>query len=245
MRYKSILLFPANSVNILEGKMSKLILFDVDQTLVDALAHHEVAYRNAFKELFNVDAELTGIKFAGKTVPNIIRELAEFKGIPRDIVESKLTETIERIESFFKESVDKGEIRVLPGVRELLEKLRKGNNFLGIVTGNPEGITQSILEKGKLKGYFDIFIYGSEGKDRVELVGTAIAKAGRKFDTKFFGKDVVIVGDSIHDIECGKPYGALTIAVTTGFYSKEELMEHSPDYIFRDMTDPKILEVLR
>jgi len=225
--------------------MPKLILFDVDQTLVDALAHHNVAYKKAFKEVFNVDAQLTDIKFAGKIVPNIIRELGELKGIPKDVVKSKLTEAIERVESFFKESVDKGEIKVLPGVRELLEKLKERNYILGVVTGNPEGITQSILEKGKLKGYFDIFAYGSEDKSRVELVGLAIAEAGRKFSTKFYGKDVVIVGDSIHDIECGKPHGSLTIAVTTGFYSKEELMKHSPDYLFKDLADPKILEVLQ
>jgi len=225
--------------------MPKLILIDVDQTLVDALAHHNVAYKKAFKEVFNVDAQLTDIKFAGKIVPNIVQELGELKGIPKDVVKSKLTEAIERVESFFKESVDKGEIKVLPGVRELLEKLKEMDHILGVVTGNPEGITQSILENGKLKGYFNILAYGSEGKDRVELVGLAIAKAGRKFNTKFYGRDVVIVGDSIHDIECGKPHGSLTIAVTTGFYSKEELMKHSPDYLFNDLTDPKILNVLQ
>ncbi len=225
--------------------MSKLILFDVDQTLVDALEHHNVAYKKAFKEVFSVDAKLTDINFAGKTIPNIIRELGELKGLPRDLVESRLTETIKKIESFFEESVNKGEIRVLPGVRELLEKLVGRDHVLGIVTGNPENITRSILEKGKLKDYFDILVYGSGGKDRAELVGIAIAKAGQKFGVKFLGKDVVIVGDSVHDIECGKSHGALTIAVATGFHSKEELMRYSPDYIFRDMIDPRILEILQ
>lgn len=121
--------------------MSKLILFDVDQTLVDALEHHEVAFRKAFKEVLNVDAELTEINFYGKTVPNIIRELAGLKGISEGEIESKLTEMIERAEYFFIESVKKGEIRVLPGVRELLEELKRTKHFLGVVTGNPEGIT--------------------------------------------------------------------------------------------------------
>lgn len=228
-----------------EDKMPKLILFDVDQTLVDALVHHNIAYKKAFKEVFNVDAELTDINFAGKIVPNIVRELGELKGISKDEVGSKLKGTIERIEFFFKESIAKGEIRVLPGVRELLEKLKKRSHFLGVITGNPKDITQSILEKSKLKDYFGIFVYGSESEDRVELVGIAIAKAEQKFGTKFSGKDVVIVGDSIRDIECGKPHGSLTIAVTTGFYSKEELMKHSPDYLFQDLTDIKILEALQ
>jgi phosphoglycolate phosphatase len=222
--------------------MSKLILFDVDQTLVDALEHHELAFRKAFKEVFNVDAELTEINFYGKTVPNIIRELAGLKGIPSATIESKLAETIEKAERFFRESVKKGEIKVLPGVTELLEKLKRSGHFLGIVTGNPEPITRSILEKAKLEDYFDIFVYGSEGKDRIELVALAISRAERKFGTRFFGKNVAIVGDSIHDIESGKPFGALTIAVNTGFHSKEELMKHGPDYLFRDLTDHKILK---
>jgi phosphoglycolate phosphatase len=222
--------------------MSKLILFDVDQTLVDALEHHEFAFRKAFKEVFNVDAELTEINFYGKTVPNITRELAGLKGIPSETIESKLTETIERVEYFFTESIKKGEIRVLPGVRELLEKLKRSSHFLGIVTGNPEGITQSILAKGKLEDYFNIFVYGSEGKDRAELVAMAISRAELKFGTKFLGKNVAIVGDSIHDIESGKPFGALTIAVNTGHHSKEELMKQAPDYLFRDLTDPEIFK---
>lgn len=225
--------------------MSKLILFDVDQTLVDALEHHEFAFRKAFKEVFNVDAELTEINFYGKTVPNIIRELAGLKGISSDAIESKLVKSIERVEHFFSESIKKGEIKVLPGVRKLLEELKESGHFLGIVTGNPEGITQSILAKCKIRDYFDIFVYGSEGKDRKELVAIAVSRAERKFGMKFLGKNVAIVGDSIHDIESGKPFGALTIAVNTGHHSKEELMKQSPDYLFRDLTDPKILKVLQ
>jgi phosphoglycolate phosphatase len=225
--------------------MSKLILFDVDQTLVDALEHHELAFRKAFKEVFNVDAKLTEINFYGKTVPNIIRELAGRKGIPSETIESKLADTIKRAERFFSESVNKGEIKVLPGVRKLLEKLKKDGHFLCVVTGNPEEITRCILEKGKLEDYFNVSVYGSEGGNRVELVALAISRAERKFGTKFSGKNVAIIGDSIHDIESGKPFDALTIAVNTGFHSKEELMKHAPDYLFQDLTDHKILEVLQ
>jgi phosphoglycolate phosphatase-like HAD superfamily hydrolase len=156
-----------------------------------------------------------------------------------------LNEAIKRLEEIFRESVDKGKLRVLPGVKELLRELKRRGHLLGILTGNPEGMTQSMLEKGGLRDYFDLFVYGPEGKDRVELVKIAMDEARRKFGGEFSGKNIVVVGDSIHDIDSGKPHGALTIAVATGFYSRKELLKHKPDYLFEDLTDTKILEVLQ
>lgn len=224
--------------------MAKLILFDVDQTLVDALPHHEVAYEKMFREVFGVDARLTDIEFWGKIIPNIIEEIAGLRGIPKREVKRKLAEAIRKLEAFFQESAARGKVKVLPGVRELLANLRKRGHRLGVLTGNTEGVTQSILRGSGLEGYFDIFVYGSEAKDRAELVGKAIAEAKFKLGREFRAKDLVIVGDSAHDIECGKPHDAMTIAVATGFHSKGELMKHKPDYLFEDLTDPNILKVL-
>jgi len=224
--------------------MPRLILFDVDQTLVDALEIHKIAYRKAFKKVFGVSADITEVKFAGKTVPNLIMELAELKGIPAKTAKSKLDEAIGELENSFIESMEDEEIKLMPGVKNLLENLRGKGRVLGIITGNPERMTQSILERAGIRSYFDIFVYGPEGASRAELVKIALEKARLKLGEKISGKDVAIVGDSIHDIESGKPYGAKTIAVITGFYSREEILKHSPDHIFRDLADPKILDVL-
>lgn len=224
--------------------MSKLILFDLDQTLIDALEHHEVAFERTFDEVFDVEAKLTEIEFAGKTIPQIIRELAEFKGIPKEKVDSRLSKAVERIGLSFKESVETGEVDVLPGARELLEELRNREQVLGIVTGTIEDVARAILEESGLEKYFDVFAFGSESEDRDELVRLAISKAEEEFDEEFHGEDVIIVGDSIHDIDSGKAHNALTIIVTTGFHSEEELKEHSPDFMFQDLTDPQILEIL-
>ncbi|MDI6819410.1 MAG: HAD family hydrolase [Candidatus Hodarchaeaceae archaeon] len=221
----------------------KLILFDVDQTLVDALPHHEVAYERMFGEVFGVNAKLTDIEFWGKITPNIIEEIAGLKGIPKKEVKRKLADAVRKLEAFFQESAAEGKVKVLPGVRELLANLKKRGHRLGVLTGNTEGITQGILRGSGLEGYFDLFVYGSGAKDRAELVGKAMAEAKYRFGREFLAKDLVIVGDSTHDIECGKPHDAMTIAVATGFHSKEELMKHKPDHLFEDLTDPNILKV--
>jgi phosphoglycolate phosphatase-like HAD superfamily hydrolase len=222
----------------------KLILFDLDQTLVDVLSHHEAAYEQMFEEVFGVAAKLTDIEFWGKITPNIIEEMARLKRVPKSEVRRRLPEAMEKLEAYFQKSLRKGKVKVLPGVRRLLADLKRRGHALGVLTGNPEGITRAVLKRCGLEGYFDFLIYGSKARRRSELVGEAIAQAGRRFDKRFEGKDVVIIGDSTHDIECGKPYGALTIAVATGFHSKRKLKQHKPGHLFKNLADPGILEIL-
>ncbi|MBS3815714.1 MAG: HAD family hydrolase [Hadesarchaea archaeon] len=222
----------------------KLIIFDLDQTLVDAIDHNIIAFEKMFKRTFNAEASLTDIKFAGMTVPNIIREIGEVNDIPKEEIEKNLSLAIEKVNQYFKESIAREQVKILPGAEELLKKLSERGHALGLVTGNIEGITRTILEKSGLNEYFDIIVTGSESDERTKLVELAIKKAKNKFKKKFSDEEIVIIGDSIHDIESGKPFDALTIVVTTGFHSEEELLEYSPDYLFQDLTEPEILEIL-
>ena len=224
--------------------MTRLILFDMDQTLVDVLPYHTRAYTEMFKKTYGIEGSLTGIKFWGKTAPNIIMEICEMKGIPQKVAEDRLSEAIETIDSLFENLVRGVAIKPLRGAKALLESLRKTDNLLGVLTGSLERTTQAVLRASNLAEYFSIFVYGSEGRDRVELVGVAISRAERKYNIRFSGKDLVIIGDSIYDIECGKPYNAMTIAVATGFYPRRVLEEHKPDYLFDDLTDAGLLKIL-
>lgn len=234
--------------------MAKLIIFDLDQTLVEALPHHNRAYKKAFREIFDVEIKRKVFdkkaapdekKFAGKPIPEIIRELGEYKGIPKERIEPNIEKTIEKIEKLFKESIRKSKIQVLPGVRDLLSDLRDNGCFLGVVTANPEHIAQDILKKSNLQDFFEVFAYGPEGSERSELVGKAIERAEKKFSKEFKEGEIAVIGDSPHDIESGKPFGAVTVAVLGGLYSREELVEYSPDYIFDGLANPELFEVLK
>jgi phosphoglycolate phosphatase-like HAD superfamily hydrolase len=125
----------------------------------------------------------------------------------------------------------------LPGVNELLEALAKTDKIIALYTGDSPGIVKHVMSSTDLGKYFRFCVYGTEAGTRVELVKLAIKKAGEITGSTFDGNNVVIIGDSTRDIDCGKEVGAVTIAVTTGPHPPEELAAHHPDYLFQSMKD--------
>jgi phosphoglycolate phosphatase len=92
-----------------------------------------------------------------------------------------------------------------------------------------------------LKKYFRFCFYGTEVKTRADMVKMAIERAEKLVHRRFRDKDIVVIGDSVRDIECGKEFNALTIAVTTGFHFEQRLREYAPDYIFPNLKDVKAI----
>lgn len=222
--------------------MRKLVLFDIDQTLIKVVKVHSKAYVEMFSEVFGINARMEDVKYDGKTFPNIVREIAALHDVGPMRIEHGMDAALQSYLRHFNAALPKDTSEfVLPGVYNLLEKISKSEHIPGILTGNSQPAAMAILKSAKLYDYFKIFAYGTEGKTRDKLVEVALAKADEKFLIKFSGKDIVIVGDSIHDIDCGKPYNAKTIAVATGSYSMKELKEHSPDFLFTDMRNADLV----
>ena len=222
--------------------MRKLILFDIDQTLVKVLEFHSKAYAAMFPEVFEIEGKLEDIKYDGKRFPDVVKEIALLYDVGEMTIESKQEEALHSYLKHFTESLpDDSSEYVLPGVFTLLEKINNSEHILGIVTGNSKLTGEKILKSAKLYDYFKIFAYGDEAKTREKIVEKAIIRADQKYLIHFKEKALVIIGDSIHDIDSGKPYNAKTIAVLTGSYSKEELKEHNPDYLFKDMRNAEMI----
>jgi len=220
----------------------KLIIFDLDQTLVDFIAVHDKAVRRLFKEVFGVEARLTEIDFAGRSLTESFIELSRLKGVPPELVRGKGREILERYERIFARSLPRDASGyVLPGARKLLEGLSRTDNLVVLYTGDSPGIVKIVLESTGLGRYFAFFLSGTEVETRADMVRQAVAEAGKMTGRKFRGKDIVIIGDSVRDVDCGKEFNALTIAVATGFHSKEELRKRAPDYLFNDLTDKRIM----
>ncbi len=218
----------------------KLIIFDLDQTLVDFIAIHDEAVYRLFKTLFTVEARLTEIDFAGRSLTENFIELGKLKGVPEELLEEKGREMIERYERIFAQSMPQDAYSyILPGVKEMLDELFMTDNLVVLYTGDSPGIVKVVLESTGLDKYFRFSLSGTEVKTRADMVRLAIAEAEKLTGSKFQGKDIVIIGDSVRDIECGKEFNALTIAVATGFHSEEDLRKKAPDYVFKDLTDYK------
>lgn len=213
----------------------RLILFDLDHTLVDLLGFQERAHARMFQEVFSIPGRLTDIAFSGKTTPNILREVCALHGLPSEQVEAKLPEAMEVLSRrLFEETGSDLSGAVLPGVRPLLDCLTAREHLLGILTGNPPEMGARVLAATGLRRYFRLFTFGTEARERAELVRLSLLKATQEFQFNGDGRAVAVVGDSIHDIACANPLGALTVAVATGMHSLEELRAAGAHYVFRN-----------
>jgi phosphoglycolate phosphatase-like HAD superfamily hydrolase len=216
----------------------KLIIFDLDQTLVDFLSVHDEVTRRLFKKFFNVDARLTEIDFTGKSLTENFGELARLKDIPEDVLQRKSNQLLESYETTFGESLPRDAAKyILPGVRELLNELSNTDHIVALYTGNSSKIVNQVFRATGLGRYFKFCFYGTEVETRSDMVKLAINKAEKSTGREFRDKNIVIIGDSVRDIECGKLFSALTIAVATGFHSEEELLKAEPDYLFDNLKD--------
>jgi phosphoglycolate phosphatase len=224
----------------------KLIIFDLDQTLVDFISVHNEVTRRLFKKFFNTDTRLNDIDFAGKSLTDSFQELARFKNIPEDIFQKKSQQLLENYETTFSQSLPAEAARyVLPGAGELLSALSKTDHVVALYTGDSPGIVHAVFGATGLSKYFKFCFYGTEVENRADMVKLAIEKAEKLTGRKFRDKNVVIIGDSTRDIECGKLFNALTVAVATGFHSRGQLLAAGPDYLFTDLKDyRKVLKAI-
>jgi phosphoglycolate phosphatase-like HAD superfamily hydrolase len=224
----------------------KLIIFDMDQTLVDFISVHDEATQELFNRFFDIGARLTEIDFAGRSLVENFLELAKLKGIPEADVDKNSQALLESYERIFGEKlVKQASDHVLPGVRRLLEELSKTDNFVVLYTGDSAGIVDRVLKATGLGKYFRFAVYGTEAPTRVGMVRLAVGRAESITGKKFSDKDVVIIGDSLRDVNSGKQLGAVTIAVATGFHSEEKLLASKPDYLFKSLKSyRKVLQAI-
>lgn len=210
----------------------KLVIFDLDQTLVDVISIHDEATRELFQRFFGVEARLTEIDFAGRSLTENFAELARRKNIPEDTYRQKSRELRKAYETIFISTMPKDLSRfVLPGARELLDELSRTENIVALYTGSSPRVVEHVLQAAGLAQYFRFTFSGTEVDTRAEMIKLAVEKAEKLAGKKFRDKDIIIIGDSVRDIEAGKQFNALTIAVATGFHPVEELSRRKPDYL--------------
>jgi len=222
----------------------KLIIFDLDQTLVDVFPFHNKATELTFKKIFNIKARMDEIDYAGKTLKKVFMELVALKKIPKTERE-KIPKALKLYNKIFLSILPKNIKKfVLPGAHELVNELAKNKeNFLIVVTGDSEKIAKSLLHRCHLLKKFHFLITGEHTTNRKKLIKIAIKKACKVAKQKRFDK-IIVIGDSIRDIETGKAVDAITIAVLTGIHTKEQLQAKKPDFIFRNLKNKKILEII-
>lgn len=220
--------------------MKRLVLFDIDGTLIRGGSLWIDSFVGSLKHHFP-ELVLQRIDFGGKTDGQICREVLIASGVGPKEAEAAVPHVIAEYLRRAREGVSTRvhEIKVLPGVRDVLEKLRgDGSICLGLLTGNVREGAELKLTGAGLREYFCVGVYADDHHDRYQLPSLAVTRAHQKFGVQFSGKQIVIIGDTIHDVNCGKSIGVTSIAVGTGHgVSREELLAHGPDHFFEDLSD--------
>jgi phosphoglycolate phosphatase-like HAD superfamily hydrolase len=214
----------------------KLILFDIDGTLLLTGRAGEHALRHALRDRFGVDDDLSAISFAGSTDGAIARQMFAAHAIPPtpENVADLFDGYIHRLSA----ELPRREGRVLPGIVELLEALKaRPDCVLGLLTGNIERGAELKLSHYGVWDYFEFGAFADDHVDRNRLGPVAHSRAVERHGVAFEASDVFVVGDTPRDIDCARAAGFVAVAVATGSYGREELAGHGPDFLFDDLSD--------
>lgn len=224
--------------------MTRLILFDIDGTLISSGGAGEKSLGIAVRELYGPDATLEGVEIAGRTDTGIARQILERQR--QEVTPEKVMELLRTYLGHLKGQLGQTAGRVLPGVPELLEALKaQPHVLLGLLTGNlAEGAELKLRHYG-LWDYFSFGAYADDSHDRNQLGRFACDRASARLGSDIPCDRVYVLGDTPYDIECGNVINAVTVAVATGGASKEKLAAHQPDHLFADFSDvPAVLRAL-
>ncbi len=219
----------------------KLLLFDIDGTLLTSGGAGERSFSQAFSDAFGIADDLSTIDFTGATDTGIVRMLFDkhaLEGTPERHTlfhQTYLPHLGNNLSNF------RGQL--MPGIPELLPKLRdRPGAVLALLTGNFSGASKLKLTHYNLAHFFAFGAFADDSHDRNLLGPVALRRARETFGTEAFpdpSRDVLIIGDTPRDIACARACGARVLAVATGKHSRDALAAHAPDFLADDLTRPE------
>ncbi|HEX4826551.1 MAG TPA: HAD family hydrolase [Candidatus Polarisedimenticolaceae bacterium] len=221
----------------------RLVLFDIDGTLIDTAGAGRRGLTASFRAVFGldgVDEAAERVRFGGKSDPTIIADIAREAGLPPALVAERYADLqAAYLEALLSELARPDTARrVLPGVRSLLDGLAaRGDVVLGLVTGNIEAGARAKLSAFDLNRYFQGGGFSSDHPDRGEIARIAHERLSRVAGFRFPAGDVVVVGDTELDVACARTNGFRAIAVESGWIPRAVLEAAEPHALFADLTD--------
>lgn len=223
--------------------MRKLVLFDIDGTLIRCGKAPRRAIMESMTRVYGSAGNIDGYSFSGRTDSQIVFDLMVAQvGNPDEVLnglQDALSGYVQNLDQYLRPE----DVTVLDGVPILLEELSgQPNVVVGLLTGNVEEGARIKLSRAGLDRFFyngrePVGAFGSDHMDRNELPPVAVERAYRRYGKKFSKKDIVIIGDSPHDVTCGRAVGARSIAVATGWHSVQELLRYDPDFALENLSD--------
>ena len=224
--------------------MVKLVLFDIDGTLVRTGGAGVEAFRRVFAAEFNATDGFEKLKFAGRTDTGLVREFFEYHKIPM---------TKKNIERFFEHYVflldyilEQGAPRVCEGALEFIAALRAlpSSPMIGLLTGNIRLGAEIKLRHCGIWDIFEMGAFADDSEDRNQIAAAARERGSRLLGKPLRGGEILVIGDTPHDIRCGRFIGAKALAVATGGATLAELKNHQPDWAVENLSRVSAKEIV-
>jgi phosphoglycolate phosphatase len=217
----------------------KLLLFDIDGTLLHAKGATREAKALAMEEVFGTAAVVRTHSFGGKTDWQILREVLE----PHGVTGLQIGQMMPHFERIFgeklKEIIANFDVEALAGTKELVAALHhRPDTMLGLVTGNTSHTAPIKLKAaGFDPAQFLVGAYGSEADDRNDLPQLALDRAIAHARHSIAKSDVIVIGDTVADVRAARAIEGVAVAVRTGFEDPQALIDSKPDYLLNDLTE--------
>ena len=216
----------------------RLVLFDIDGTLLSAGGISARALSATLLEAFGTEGDAASYDYSGKTDPQIVRDLMGGAGFAEAEIDARLPGVLAQYQGRLLAWLRPEDVVPKPGVSPLLQALAKDERVtLGLLTGNLEPCARAKIAPLDANRYFPFGAYGSDHEDRYRLPAVALERGRAAAGVRFTGADVVIVGDSVHDVLCGRSLGVRAVAVATGKTPATRLAEVAPHALLGDFTD--------
>lgn len=216
----------------------KLILFDIDGTLLDCGGQARVAFGQALTKVFGETGPIDEYDFSGKTDTRIVVDLMTLAGRPRDEIVAILPRLRDEYLATLDRTLQRERMKVLPGIAPLLDHLAARDDIvLALVTGNWERGARIKLSRHDLNRYFGFGGFGDDVLDRNLLPPLAMERATKFAQREFTPDEALIIGDSVLDVACARASNIPCLAVCTGRTAPADLEAAGPTWIVEDLAD--------
>ena len=234
-----------STANAYPSVVIRLVLFDIDGTLIRTRGAGVRAFERTFASEFNIRNGTGRIHFAGRTDTSLAREM---------FVQHDVPPTSENFRRFFDAYVHwldfelgRSEGGTCPGVWEFVRALRNLPDApaIGLLTGNIRLGAEIKLRHFELWEVFQTGAFADDDEDRDRIAALAQERGARLLDRKLPGEEILVVGDTPRDVRCARSIRARMLAVGTGGASIEELAEQKPDWLIEDLSQVDLNDICR
>ena len=216
--------------------MARIILFDIDMTLIRSHGAGRGAMNKAFAKTFGLEGATDGVSFDGRTDRAIFDEIIAIHHLGRD-PETAYEKTCAAYLSELGASLDEHRGYALPGVEALLPKLQVSHGAIGLATGNMRQGAQIKLAHYNLWQWFSGGGFGGDTPVRSELVAAGIRDMAAVLGINADPSDTIVIGDTPLDVDAAQKAGARALAVATGSYTVEALRKTNAEWVLEDLAD--------